>query len=132
SHISFTEVPTGMRTVTQTDAFATTYVVCEGIVSNGGPETGDMEMSVSGGSIQWDLIDDEIVYCDWFVMGQGETSTEEPTEPVGDQVGAIEIEYRECADGYTFLDAMDEDELEQMLQECDQVNDVEFTIDQGG
>ncbi len=132
SHISFTEVPTGMRTVTQTDAFAITYVVCEGIVSNGGPETGDMEMTVSGGSIQWDLIDEEIVYCDWFVMAQGGTSTEEPTEPVGELVGAIEIEYRECADGYTFLDAMDEDQLDQMLQECDQVNDVEFTIDQGG
>jgi hypothetical protein len=132
SHISFSEVPTGMRTVTQTEPFATTYVVCEGIVSNGGPETGDMEMSVSGGSIQWDLIDEEIVYCDWFVMGQGGTTTEESTEPTGELVGAIEIEYRECADGYTFLDAMDEDQLDQMLQECDQVNDVEFTIDQGG
>lgn len=77
SHVSFLEVPIGMRTVTQTVPFATTYVVCEGIVSHGGPETGAMVMPVSNGSIQWDLLDDEIVYCNWFVMPGGET---DPTD----------------------------------------------------
>ncbi len=137
SHVSFTEVPTGMRTVTQTTAFDTTYVVCEGIVQNGGPETGVMEVPVANGAIEWNLLDEEVAFCNWFVMAGAGTGTEVPgtetatEEPTGELVGSFEIEYRECADGYTFLDGTDEDLLDQMLMECTGVNDVQFQVMSG-
>jgi sortase (surface protein transpeptidase) len=146
SHVSFTEVPTGMRTVSQTTSFEDTYVVCEGIVQNGGPETGVMEMTVTNGAIEWDLLDDEVAFCNWFVMAGAGTGTEVPgtetatevpgtetatEEPTGELVGSFEIEYRECAEGYAFLDGTDEDLLDQMLMECIGVNDVEFQVMSG-
>ena len=67
SHVSFTEVPTGMRTITQTIPFANTYVTCNGIVQHGGPETGVMDVPASNGAIEWNLLDDEIAFCNWFV-----------------------------------------------------------------
>lgn len=132
SHVSFSEVPTGLRTITQTVPFNQTYVVCEGIVSNGGPETGVMEMTVANGDVEWDLIDEEIAFCSWFVTAGAATGTETATEePTGEQVGSFEIEYRECAEDYTFLDGTDEDLLDQMLMDCTGVNDVEFQVTSG-
>ncbi|MDQ3656657.1 MAG: PT domain-containing protein, partial [Chloroflexota bacterium] len=103
SHVSFTEVPTGPTTIRQIDAPGDVYVTCNGIVQNGGPETGDMPLTVNANdtSVQWTLLDDEVAFCTWFAMTEGE------------QVGAVEVEYRECAEGYVFLDGTDEDLLDQ-------------------
>jgi len=122
SHVSFTEVPTGSTDIRQIDAPGDVYVTCNGIVQNGGPETGDMQLTVNANntSVQWNLLDDEVAFCTWFVVTEGE------------QVGAVEIEYRECEEGYAFLNGTNEDDLDQMLMECGQVDDVEFTIDEGG
>ncbi|MEJ7901585.1 MAG: hypothetical protein WKF63_07035 [Thermomicrobiales bacterium] len=122
SHVSFTELPTGQTTIRQADAPGDVYVTCNGIVQNGGPETGEMPLTVNANdsSVQWNLQDDEVAFCNWFAMTEGE------------QVGAVEIEYRECEAGYAFLDGTDEDDLDQMLMECDQADGVEFTIDEGG
>lgn len=122
SHVSFTELPTGPTTIRQIDAPGDIYVTCNGIVQNGGPETGEMPLTVNANddSVQWTLLDDEIAFCTWFAVTEGE------------QVGAIEIEYRECEAGYILLDGTDEDDLDQMLMDCSQVDGVEFTIDEGG
>ncbi|MGB3330340.1 MAG: hypothetical protein WBA46_15375, partial [Thermomicrobiales bacterium] len=69
SVVSFTEIPTGSTTVTQNPAAGQTLVICDGIVQHGGPETGNMTMPVTNGSITWNLKDDEIVGCNWYTSG---------------------------------------------------------------
>lgn len=114
--VDFNEVPTGQTTIRQTPAPATASVICKGIVSHGGPETGEMQMPVSMGAITWNLQDDEIVYCDWYT---GTTSGPTPTTqgsatttpssaptataamtgtgtPENQLVGSVNVEYREC------------------------------------
>lgn len=77
SVVSFTEIPTGTTTVTQNPAASgQTLVICKGIVQHGGPETGDLTMPVTNGSITWDLKDDEIVGCDWYTNGVGGAGAE--------------------------------------------------------
>ncbi|MGC4189968.1 MAG: sortase [Thermomicrobiales bacterium] len=76
SVVSFTEIPTGNTTVTQNPAAGQTLVICDGIVQHGGPETGDMTMPVTNGSITWDLKDDEIVGCNWYTNGVSGTAAE--------------------------------------------------------
>jgi sortase (surface protein transpeptidase) len=107
SHVSFTELPTGSTTVTQTTPYVETYVSCNGIVQHGGPETGVMSLPVSNGSVQWDLQDDEIVFCTWFVTGAADPleDAEAPGTPENELVGSINVNYRECPPAYDLATA---------------------------
>lgn len=111
SHVSFTELPTGMTAITQANPPGDLSVTCEGIVQHGGPETGVMSLSVSNGSVQWNLLDDEIVFCDWFVTS-GAVDRADST-PDNEQVGSVNVNYWECAADYDLIaadtDALDAD-----------------------
>ncbi|MBA2775659.1 MAG: class F sortase [Chloroflexia bacterium] len=91
-----------MTTVTQTTPFAETYVTCSGIVQNGGPETGEISMTVTNGAIEWNLLDDEVVFCNWFV-GQGLA----PATPTGADDNTVTVYKWECPVGTTY--GMDQD-----------------------
>ncbi len=109
SFVGFDQVPTGSVTVKQSTAPAALAVYCNGIVSHGGPETGLQRMPVSGSAITWNLLDDEIAYCSWFVGAEtgaptaGSTVSSSPTaspSTQGEQLGNINVEYWQCAAGF--------------------------------
>jgi hypothetical protein len=88
SHVSFTELPTGATTIAQVNPPGDIYVICNGIVQHGGPETGDTLLVVNANenSVLWNLLDDEIVFCSWIIvpeMDGTEVATETATEVPG-------------------------------------------------
>lgn len=99
AHVSFTEVPTGATAIRQDTPIGPIAVYCNGIVQNGGPETGVMEVTVTNGAIEWDLLDEEVAFCNWFAADA--PSLLDGTEmPTGEQVGSINIDYWECPADY--------------------------------
>ncbi|MGI8484762.1 MAG: sortase domain-containing protein [Thermomicrobiales bacterium] len=97
--IGFGEVPTGQITISQVPPPGVAAVICHGIVSHGGPETGDMQLPVFNGSVTWNLKDDEIAYCDWYAGGGTPVATmtaTSSTTPQNELLGQINVEYWEC------------------------------------
>jgi len=110
SHVSFTEVPTGMTSVTQIDVVGPISVFCNGIVQHGGPETGVMSVPVANDSIQWNLLDDEIVFCSWLTTppaGPADLIVNKYACPEGYDVHAQDADpmtdCTEAIDGVTFI-----------------------------
>lgn len=96
SHVSFTELPTGSTTVRQVNAPGDVFVTCEGIVQNGGPETGVLTMTVTNGAIEWDLLDEEVAFCNWFVTGADDPAEDADSTPDDEVVGSVNVNYWEC------------------------------------
>ena len=111
AHVSFTELPTGSTTFGQSNPDNRPVAAfCNGIVQNGGPETGTMAMSISSGSTQWDLQDEEIVFCSWLVGNEAEPVDliiEKRLCPVGydvsDPAAEPDTDCAETMDGVTFV-----------------------------
>jgi hypothetical protein len=116
AHVSFTELPTGQTSFGQSNPDGRPIAVyCNGIVQHGGPETGIQNLSVFNGAVQWDLQDDEIVFCSWLVGTPAEPADlivhkwlcPEGYDPQEDSIDPTE-DCTEAMDGVTFI-VTDED-----------------------
>ncbi len=110
SHVSFTELPTGMTTISKLDGPPLSSVFCNGIVQHGGPETGIMPLQVNNGSVQWDLQDDEIAFCSWLTTAEqpaADLTVYKFTCPEGydvhEQGADPMVDCTEATNGVTFL-----------------------------